>query len=112
MRAFARTGGQVYGVTLVALSDALPRLFDCVPQTNEEYADYCDDEHHVLHCAAFIENGNDPKPVVEQIKKLTKVYPYKAGGVGTPIAEQFAGGPRQLEGRPAQASGLYFWQPA
>jgi len=35
---------------------------------------------------AFLEN-NDPKPVAETIRKFTKVYPYDAGGVGTPIAE-------------------------
>lgn len=40
---------------------------------------------------AFIENGNDPKPVAERIRKLTKVYPYEVGGVGTPIAEFLAG---------------------
>ena len=34
---------------------------------------------------------NDPKPAVEPIKKSTKVYPYEAGGVGTPIAEFLAG---------------------
>ena len=33
----------------------------------------------------FLEN-NDPKPPAEAIKKFTKVYPYEAGGVGTPIA--------------------------
>ncbi len=35
---------------------------------------------------SFLENHNDPKPVVEGIKKYTKVYPYEVGGVGTPIA--------------------------
>ena len=39
---------------------------------------------------AFMEN-NDPKPVVEQIKKTLKVYPYQAGGYGTPVAEFLAG---------------------
>jgi len=39
---------------------------------------------------AFMEN-NDPKPVVAVIKKTLKVYPYEAGGVGTPIAEFLAG---------------------
>lgn len=34
---------------------------------------------------SFLEN-NDPKPVAETIRKFTKVYPYEAGGVGTPIA--------------------------
>jgi hypothetical protein len=47
--------------------------------------------HSVWFARAFIENGNDPKPVVERIKKFTKVYPYNAGGVGTPIAEFLAG---------------------
>jgi hypothetical protein len=40
---------------------------------------------------SFLENGSDPKPVVERIKQSTKVYPYKPGGVGTPIAEFLAG---------------------
>jgi hypothetical protein len=39
---------------------------------------------------AFLEN-NDPKPVAEAIRKFTKVYPYEAGGVGTPIAEFLSG---------------------
>ena len=40
---------------------------------------------------AFLENKNDPKPAAEAIRKGTKVYPYEAGGVGTPIAEFLAG---------------------
>ncbi|MFO1361573.1 MAG: DUF1254 domain-containing protein [Burkholderiales bacterium] len=40
---------------------------------------------------SFLENHNDPKPVVEVIRKFTKVYPYEAGGVGTPIADFLAG---------------------
>jgi hypothetical protein len=40
---------------------------------------------------AFLENKNDPKPAAETIRKFTKVYPYEAGGVGTPIAEFLAG---------------------
>ena len=40
---------------------------------------------------SFLENHNDPKPVVEGIKKFTKVYPYEVGGVGTPIADFLAG---------------------
>ena len=47
--------------------------------------------HGVWFARAFIDNGNNPKPVVERIKKFTKVYPYNAGGVGTPIAEFLAG---------------------
>ena len=40
---------------------------------------------------SFLENHNDPKPVAETIRKFTKVYPYEAGGVGTPIAEFLTG---------------------
>src|SRR5215475_14600173 len=40
---------------------------------------------------AFLENKSDPKPPTEAIRKFTKIYPYQAGGVGTPIAEFLAG---------------------
>jgi len=40
---------------------------------------------------SFLENHSDPKPVVEGIKKFTKVYPYEVGGVGTPVADFLAG---------------------
>lgn len=40
---------------------------------------------------SFLENHSDPKPVVETIRKFTKVYPYEPGGVGVPIAEFLAG---------------------
>jgi hypothetical protein len=40
---------------------------------------------------AFIENGNDPKPTVKNIKDNLKIYPYKAGSFGTPIAEALEG---------------------
>ncbi|MEW9836172.1 DUF1254 domain-containing protein [Mesorhizobium marinum] len=40
---------------------------------------------------SFLENGSDPKPVVETIKSATKVYAYEPGGVGTPIADFLAG---------------------
>ena len=40
---------------------------------------------------SFLENHSDPKPVVETIRKYTKVYPYEPGGVGTPIAEFLTG---------------------
>jgi hypothetical protein len=39
---------------------------------------------------SFLEN-NDPKPVAETVKKFTKVYPYEAGGGGTPIADFLSG---------------------
>ena len=40
---------------------------------------------------AFLDNESDPKPAVESIRRFTKIYPYKPGGVGTPIAEFLAG---------------------
>ena len=40
---------------------------------------------------AFLENGDDPKPTADRIREITKVYPYEAGGIGTPIAEFLAG---------------------
>jgi len=40
---------------------------------------------------SFLANRSDPKPVVETIRKYTKVYPYEPGGYGTPIAEFLAG---------------------
>ena len=40
---------------------------------------------------AFLENKNDPKPPVQLIKKFTKIYPYEAGGVGSPIAAFLTG---------------------
>jgi len=40
---------------------------------------------------SFLENHSDPKPVVETIRRFTKVYPFEPGGVGTPIAEFLAG---------------------
>jgi hypothetical protein len=39
----------------------------------------------------FLENKSDPKPAAEAIRKFTKIYPYEAGGVGTPIAEFLSG---------------------
>jgi hypothetical protein len=38
----------------------------------------------------FLED-NKPKPAADTIKKYTRIYPYQAGGVGTPIAEFLAG---------------------
>jgi hypothetical protein len=40
---------------------------------------------------SFLENHSDPKPVVEGIKKFTKVHPYEVGGVGTSLAEFLTG---------------------
>jgi hypothetical protein len=40
---------------------------------------------------SFLADHKDPKPVADTIRKFTKVYPYEAGGVGTPIAEFLEG---------------------
>lgn len=40
---------------------------------------------------AFIKDGNDPKPAVENIKKNLKIYPYVPGSFGTSIAEALNG---------------------
>ncbi|BCH25983.1 hypothetical protein MesoLjLc_59020 [Mesorhizobium sp. L-8-10] len=53
---------------------------------------------------SFLENGSDPKPVVETIKQSTKVYPYEEGGVGTPIAEFLAGKAKLGRVEPAPAT--------
>lgn len=45
----------------------------------------------VWFARSFLENHSDPKPVVESIRKFTKVYPYEPGGVGTPVAAFLAG---------------------
>jgi hypothetical protein len=48
--------------------------------------------NHVLYALrAFIENGDDPKPAVENIKQNLKIYPYQPGSFGTPIAEALEG---------------------
>ena len=63
---------------------------------------------------AFIENGNDPKPTVKNIKDNLKIYPYKAGSFGTPIAEalegkvRLAGEPEIPETKFIDASGMSF----
>ena len=63
---------------------------------------------------AFIANGDDPKPAVENIKQNLKFYPYKPGSFGTPIAEALTGEVR-LAGEPEipettfiNASGMAF----
>lgn len=40
---------------------------------------------------SFLQNKSDPKVPADTIRKFTKVYPYQAGGVGTPIAEFLEG---------------------
>jgi hypothetical protein len=63
---------------------------------------------------AFIENGDDPKPTVKNIKDNLKIYPYAAGSYGTPIAEalkgevRLAGEPKMPEMKFINASGMAF----
>jgi hypothetical protein len=40
---------------------------------------------------AFLENGDDPKPAVDNIKENLKIYPYAPGSFGTSIAEALRG---------------------
>jgi hypothetical protein len=47
--------------------------------------------NRVLYAARAFLDDNDPKPVVANIKKSMKIYPYTAGGVGTSIATALEG---------------------
>ena len=55
---------------------------------------------------SFLEKHDDTKPVVETIRKFTKVYPFEPGGVGTPIAEFLAGKARLGRDQAAGADGV------
>ncbi len=48
---------------------------------------------------AFIADGDDPKPAVDNVKQNLKIYPYVPGSFGTPIAEALKGGIK-LAGEP------------
>ena len=48
---------------------------------------------------AYIADGNDPEPAVENIKENLKIYPYAPGSYGTSIAQALGGGIR-LAGEP------------
>lgn len=48
---------------------------------------------------AYLADGKDPKPAVENIKENLKIYPYKPGSFGTSIAEALEGKVR-LAGEP------------
>ena len=68
MQAVARTNGPAYRISLDTLGDeqvksTSSRLFDCVPQINEEYADYCDDEHQEVCWMAYQEIGLEHSPL-------------------------------------------------
>lgn len=69
--------------------------------------------NHALYAVrAFLENGNDPKPPVDNIKENLKIYPYQPGSYGTPIAEALegkvglAGEPKIPEMKFIEGSGL------
>jgi hypothetical protein len=47
--------------------------------------------NRVLYAARSFLVNNDPKPIVELIKKHLKIYPYVPGGVGTSIATALEG---------------------
>lgn len=69
VEAVARTNGPAYLVTLDELGDeqvkstSLSRLFDCVPQINDAYADCCDDEHQEIFWMAYQEIGLEDSPL-------------------------------------------------
>jgi hypothetical protein len=69
----------------------------------------------VLYAArAYLKDGNDPKPAVENITKTMKIYPYTPGGVGTSIATALEGkvrleaNPKVPETKFVEASGKSF----
>ena len=69
----------------------------------------------ILYAArAFIVDGNDPKPAVDNIKQNLKIYPYQPGSFGTPIAEalegtvRLAGEPKIPEMKFIEGTGLSF----
>ncbi len=63
---------------------------------------------------AFIKDGKDPKPAVDNIKQNLKIYPYAAGSYGTSIAEalegkvKLAGEPKIPKMKFINASGMSF----
>jgi hypothetical protein len=63
---------------------------------------------------AFLENGHDPKPAVDNIKDNLKIYPYAPGSYGTSIAQALEGGvrlaaePEVPEMKFVEGSGLSF----
>ena len=50
--------------------------------------------NHALYASRAYLVNDDPKPAVENIKANLKIYPYKAGGYGTSIAEALTGAVR------------------
>ncbi len=70
--------------------------------------------NRILYAVRAYLVNNDPKPVVEMIKKSMKVYPYTPGGYGTSIATALEGGVRLEQNPPVpdtkfvEASGKAF----
>jgi hypothetical protein len=62
--------------------------------------------NRVLYAARSFLVHNDPKPVVELIKKSIKIYPYTAGGLGTSIATALEGSVRLAKNPPISATGF------
>jgi hypothetical protein len=102
----ARAGGGKYLIVGPGYDGPLPQggYFIAHSQTNT-----------VLYAArAFIENGNDPGPAVENIKKNLKIYSYVPGSYGTSIAEalkgtvRLAGEPRIPQMKFVEGSGVSF----
>jgi hypothetical protein len=58
----------------------------------------------VLYAARSFLKDNDPKPVVEMIKKTIKIYPYTPGGAGTSIATALEGEVRLGRNPPVPAT--------
>jgi hypothetical protein len=56
--------------------------------------------NHVLYAARSFLVDNDPKPVVDLIKKTIKIYPYTPGGAGTSIATALEGKVRLAKNPP------------
>jgi hypothetical protein len=69
VQAVACTDSPAYRVTLDAVGDeqstltSLSWFCQCVPQLNEAYAEYCDDEHQDLFWMAYREIGLEDSPL-------------------------------------------------
>jgi hypothetical protein len=69
----------------------LPPDYDGPEPSGEFFVARARTSHVVWFGRSFLENRSDPKPAADAIRKFTKVYPYQAGGVGTPIADFLSG---------------------
>ncbi len=69
----------------------LPPDYDGPEPSGEFFVARARTSHVAWFGRSFLENRSDPKPAADAIRKFTKVYPYQAGGVGTPIADFLSG---------------------